>query len=74
MDTPISAPETGTLATLLTPKEIIRMQRKYPTLEECCTETGYEFASLRARTIRLNTRWKYERKADVPAVQDSWGY
>ena len=52
----------GTLATLLTPRELQKLQKQYPTLEECCEATGYEFDSLRQRSIRLNVRWQQEKK------------
>lgn len=50
------------LATLLTPRELQHMKKLYPTLEEASEATGYDFASLRARSIRLNVRWAQERR------------
>ena len=54
--------DPGQLATLLTPRELQDLQARYPSLEECCEDTGYDYASLRQRSIRLNVRWKQERK------------
>lgn len=52
--------EQGVLATLLTHQEVLKLQQLYPSLEACCEATGYDLASLRQRSIRLNVRWKQE--------------